>query len=114
MEKILDTVRKIIGGDWVSDSFNPELILHINTVIAFLDQLGVQVTTKTITEDTTWNELIPDIELIEDVKTFLSFKVRKIFDPPTGSSAMNALDEILAECEYRINLAVDSGKQKTE
>lgn len=107
MEKILDSVRKIIGGDWVADSFNPELILHINTVIAFIDQLGVKVTTRTITENTTWSELIPDIELIEDVKTFVAFKVKKIFDPPTGSSAMNALDEVLAECEYRIGLTVE-------
>lgn len=107
MDTILDTVRRIIGGDWVSDSFNPELILHINTVIAFLDQLGVKVTTRVITTDTTWEELIPNIGLIEDVKTFLSFKVKKIFDPPTGSSASNALDEILNECEYRIMLAVE-------
>lgn len=107
MEKILDSVRRIVGGDCVSDYFNPELILHTNTVIAIIDQLGVRVTTRTITEDTTWVELIPNIELIEDIKTFVTYKVKKIFDPPTGSSAMSALDEVLAECEYRIVLAVE-------
>lgn len=112
MEKILETVRKILGGDWVSESFNPELILHINSVVAILEQLGVQVTTRIVTEDTTWNELIPMIELVEEVKTYLSLKVKKIFDPPTGSSAMNALDETIAECEYRIILAMEGENSK--
>lgn len=112
MEKVLDTVRKIIGGDWVSESFNPELIIHINTVIAFINQLGVITTSKTITESTTWSELVPDIELIEDVKTFVAFKVKKIFDPPTSSSAIQALDDTIAECEYRILLAVDTCREE--
>lgn len=112
MDKILETVRKILGGDWVSESFNPELILHINSVVAILDQLGVSITTRIVTEDTTWDELIPNIELVEEVKTYLSLKVKKIFDPPTGSSAINALDETIAECEYRIILAMEGEKSK--
>lgn len=114
MEGILDTVRKILGGDMVDPHFNPELIIHINTVIAILDQIGVTVTTKTITENTTWNELIPEVNLIEEVKTFLPLKVKMIFDPPTGSSAMNALEKTISECEWRILVAMNEGVKNNE
>lgn len=107
MSSVLDTVRRIIGGSFLDSHFDQELIIHINTVIAFLDQLGVKFTTRTITEDTEWQELVPSIDLIEDVKTFISFKVKLIFDPPTGSSAMDALEKVIDECEWRIREAVD-------
>lgn len=107
MDKVLDTVRRIIGGSFLDPHFDQELIVHINTVIAFLDQLGLKITTRVITESTTWEELIPNVDLIEDIKTFISFKVRLIFDPPTGSSAMNALEKVVDECEWRIREAVD-------
>lgn len=107
MSGVLEVVRRILGGSFLDPHFDQELIVHINTVIAFLDQLGVKFTTRAITESTTWEELIPTIDLIEDVKTFISFKVKLIFDPPTGSSAMAALKEVIDECEWRIREAVD-------
>lgn len=107
MDKVLDTVRMVAGGDFIDPHFNPELIMHANTVIAFLSQIGVEFTTRRISEDTTWEELIPDIEMIEDVRTFLSYKTKLIFDPPAGSSALSALQATIDECEWRIREAVD-------
>lgn len=112
MEKVLESVRKIIGGDWVSDSFNPELILTTNTILSVLNQFGVTLTSRTITEDTTWEELIPDVETIEEIKTYVTLRVKKIFDPPTGSTAMEALEETIKECEYRVLLTLEDDKEE--
>lgn len=107
MNKVLDTVRRIIGGAFIDPHFDQELIIHTNTVLAFLDQLGVKLIRRTIDENTTWNDLIENLDMIEDIKTYVSFKVKLIFDPPAGSSAMNALEKVIDECEWRIQEAVD-------
>lgn len=110
MEKVLETVRKILGGDMIDRHFDPEIIIHINTTIATLDQLGVTFTKRIVDEDTTWDELVPDTQPIEWIKTYIPCKVKMIFDPPTGSSAMSALEKVIDECEFRIHMASDSSK----
>lgn len=110
MEKVLETVRKILGGDMIDHHFDPEIIIHINTTIATLDQLGVTFTKRIVDEDTTWTELVPDTQPIEWIKTYIPCKVKMIFDPPTGSSAMSALEKVIDECEFRIHMASDSDK----
>lgn len=107
MNKVLDTIRRIIGGAFIDPHFDQELIIHTNTVLAFLDQLGVKLIRRTIDKNTTWDELIWNLDQIEDVKTYVSFKVKLIFDPPAGSSAMNALEKVIDECEWRLQEAVD-------
>lgn len=101
MDNILYSVKKALGGEMLADAFDDDLIMYINTVFTILDQLGVILLVRVIDKDTTWQQAIKDIELLESVKTYVAMKVKFIFDPPSGA-AMDALEKVITECEWRI------------
>ena len=45
------------------------------------------------------------------VKTYMYQKVRLIFDPPTSSAAVTAMEKSISEFEWRINAEVDYGEE---
>lgn len=107
MNTILATIRHGLGGEMVANVFDADLILHINSILAVLKQLGVEVAVTSITEDTTWTEALPTISDIEDAKTYMLLKVRMIFDPPTSSIATESFNRVIDEYEWRVHIESD-------
>lgn len=109
MESILTSVKKQLGIAEEYTHFDPDIIMHINTVFMILQQLGVGPEEGFMIEDelTTWEDFIPEGMHLTMVKTYVPLKVRLAFDPPSSSTHMNAIKEAIAEYEWRLNHAVD-------
>ena len=110
MDSILTSVKKIIGSSEEDESFDTDLIIHINSVLMILSQLGVgpedgfSITDKSAV----WTDIIGDNKFIEAVKTFVGLKVRLIFDPPTSSAVLDSINKTISELEWRINVMVEN------
>lgn len=106
---ILETIKKLLGisSDYVV--FDQDLIIHINSVLNILTQLGVGPTDGYAITDSTnlWCEFINTTTILELVKTYIYLKVRLIFDPPTSSIHADAIQKNLSELEYRILVTVN-------
>jgi hypothetical protein len=101
---ILVSTKKILGLSEGYEAFDLDIITHINSALATLNQIGIGPTPLVLVEDeeTIWEDLeLPDTEL-SLVKTYIFLKVRKLFDPPTTSFLMNAMDEQISEYEWRL------------
>lgn len=105
-DSILDTVKKSLGLDPEYDAFDPEIIMHINTVFPTLEQLGIGPIGGYAIEgrDNNWDEYLSGDKRLVNVKTYISLRVRLLFDPPTSSHAVSAIQEQIKEFEWRINL----------
>ena len=107
IESILDSVKKIIGPSVSYNVFDPDLVMHINTIFFTLYQLGVTEEPFSITgNDETWEDFHTGSDL-EAVKTYVGLKARMYFDPPTNAALISAINEQIKELEFRINVAVD-------
>lgn len=108
-ESILTTIKKRLGIVEEYTEFDPDIIMDINSVFSILYQLGVGPDDGfEITDDTAvWSDYLPEGHLLNDVKTYVYMKVRKMFDPSLNSAVSQAIDNIIAELEWRINVAVD-------
>lgn len=110
MDSILTSVKKIIGISEEDESFDTDLIMHINSVLMILNQLGVgpedgfSITDKSAV----WTDVIGDNKFIEATKTFVGLKVRLIFDPPTSSAVLDSINKTISELEWRINVMVEN------
>ena len=111
-ESILLSVKKMLGLDKDYDVFDPELIIHINTVFGTLHQLGVGPEDQfRITGDSeTWSEFDTEGEQIDEVKTYIYLRVRLLFDPPSSSFVLSSFKEQLQELEWRLNVKADEIK----
>lgn len=113
-ESILETVAKAVGIREGYDHFNDELIMHINTVLMGLRQIGVGPAEPFLIADSTstWSNFLGDDKNFEAVKTYVCLRVRMLFDPPTSSTLADAMKNQIAEWEWRLNLEYECNKQK--
>ena len=107
-ESILESVKKDIGISEWDDSFDDQIIRYINTAFQILNQLGVGPEGYRVTSaEDTWDDFVT--EDMAAVKSQVSKRVKLMFDTPTSSFAAEADKEIVAELEWRLNVAVDPG-----
>ena len=109
MDSILTSVKKMLGIPEEYEQFDMDIIMHINSVLMILTQLGVGPEEGFAIADKTdeWYDFIGDNVLLELVKSYVYLKVRLIFDPPQSSSIIEAMNRQISEFEWRINVAVD-------
>ena len=114
-ESILGTVKKALGIEQDVDAFDEVLVMHINTALSVLAQLGAgpEDGLYITGNDVTWKQVIGENSLRSLVKTYVCQKVRLIFDPPLTSSVLDAMERSLKEMEWRIlavtDISADSG-----
>lgn len=110
-DSILLSIKKLLGMEEDYDCFDTDVIIHINTALTILSQLGVGRNSFYITGNgETWEDFTDQCHKIEFIKTFVYLKVKLIFDPPASSTAVKAMEEVAKELEWRINVAVDPGE----
>ena len=109
MESILTSIKKLLGIDEFYDAFDKDLIIHINSVFSVLTQLGVgpSIGFYITGVNEKWSDFISDDKTIEFIKSYTYMKVRLMFDPPQSSYAIESLNRLASEMEWRINVAVD-------
>lgn len=113
MDSVLTSIKKLLGITEEYDQFDKDLIMHINSVLMVLTQIGVGPSNGMIINDssTTWNDILSDTSNIEAVKTYVYLKVKMIFDPPSSSSVADAMNRSINEYEWRLNINADSQKE---
>ena len=107
---ILDSIKKLLGIPSEVTEFDTDILIHINSVFSILTQLGVGPSSGFSIEDSSaeWSDFIGDDARLSDVKSFVYLKTRLLFDPPASSAAMDAMNRMASELEWRINVSVDS------
>lgn len=111
MDSILTSVKKKIGMEEDYEHFDSDIIDHINSTFMILNQMGVGPSAGyAITgKYETWSDYLGDDELkLNGVKTYVFMKARLVFDPPTSSSLLTALENSIKEYEWRLNVAAES------
>jgi len=103
-DSILDTIKKLLGFDWDYTAFDIDIITHINSTFFTLQQLGIgPVNGFSISDNTqTWAEYVGP-ESINAVKSYISLKVRLVFDPPANSFTQDAMKNQAEEYAWRLN-----------
>lgn len=105
---ILSDIKKLIGLTDEYDCFDTDLIIHINSAISVLKQLGVGKKAFRITGyDECWDELLDGVEELDFVKTYIYLKCRLVFDPPTNGSVLEAIKSEIKEYEWRAAVEAD-------
>ena len=112
-DSILTSIKKMLGITEECTAFDADLIIHINSVLMILTQIGVGPSEGFFIEDKGdfWEDFLEDdIEKLEAVKTFVYLKVRLIFDPPSSSAVAESFNRTISELEWRLHIAAESNE----
>lgn len=109
MDSILNSIKKASGIMEDYHHFDDDLMLHINSVLSVLTQLGVGPSEGfMVTNDRDeWYDFIQDDAKLNLVKTYMQLRVKLLFDPPLTSSVIDAITRTANELEWRIQVAAD-------
>lgn len=114
MDSILTSIKKMLGITEEYEHFDPEIIMHINTVFSVLTQLGVGPSGGFFITDKTevWSDYVKSDSRLEMLKSYMYLKVRLLFDPPLSTASIEAINRQIDELEWRINVTVDPDKKE--
>lgn len=105
-DSILKSVKKILGIEAAYTVFDIDIITHINSVFATLNELGLgPIDGFMITDDTSvWQDFLEGDAKLNSVQSYMYLRVRLLFDPPSTSYLITSLQEQAKELEWRLNV----------
>lgn len=106
-QSILVSTKKILGINEDVTDFDLDIVTHINTALATLTQLGVgpaEGFAITDDNDEEWKDFIGEDPRYNLVKSYVFLRVRQLFDPPTTSYHISAVEKQVQELEWRLNV----------
>lgn len=103
---ILSDVKKVCQVPEWDDGFDQELIIHTNTALMTLSQLGIgpQGGMFITGAEDTWASVVEGDTEIEGVKTYVGLKVKMVFDTTLPSHVVESMKNVCAELEWRLNV----------
>lgn len=106
IDSILDSTKQSLGLATDYTPFDSQIIMHINSVLGILHQLGIGPEDGFAITDSSaeWADLLADVKPLNTVQSYVYLRVRYLFDPPGTSFALSAMQEQFRELEFRINL----------
>lgn len=110
MGSILNDTKKALGLDAEYKAFDPDVMMHINSVFTILQQLGIGPDEGFMIEDETptWDIFLATDKRLNSVKSYMYLRVRLLFDPPQMSFHVKALQDQIQEFEWRLNVQRES------
>lgn len=108
-DSILNTIKKKLNVSEDYTAFDVDIISHINSVFAKLHQLGVgpDMPFEIHSADECWNDFSTDPRY-NMVRSYVWFKVRLMFDPPSTTTMYEAFQRQSEELEWRLYMLGDS------
>lgn len=103
---ILISIKKMLDIVEVDNHFDTDIIMHINSTMMTLNQLGVGPESGFLITGVAekWNDFLLDPLDYAAAKSYIYLKVRLIFDPPSNSFTVDAMERQIKEIEWRLNV----------
>lgn len=105
-DSILNSTKKVLGVTADYSAFDVDILMHINSVFATLNQIGIGPEAGFMIEDAsaTWEEYLGSNLRFNSVKTLMYLKVRQVFDPPQTSYLIEAINKQVDELTWRLSI----------
>lgn len=115
-ESILTSIKKLLGIAEDYEHFDADLIIHINTFLTRLYQVGVGTKNFAIYDKTaTWADFLGEDEVkFQQAKSYVYIRTKLLFDPPQSGAANEAFKEAMRELEWLLFVDADPGLDEVD
>jgi len=112
MSSILTDVKEFIGITEADTSFDRQILTCINSVFSSLTQVLADKDGHFIVSDSSaeWTDYVDDYK-VEWIRMNVCMNVKKMFDPPTNGTVMQAMNEIMSETQWRAYIDSDNAAE---
>lgn len=112
-KSILVNIRESLGLSADDNSFDEEILMHINSAIGSLNQNGVGSNIVVFDDTTVWNDLMDESQVegnvyFKMVPLFIKLSTKVVFDPPPPS-LVDYYSKLIDEHLWRLKVAYSEG-----
>lgn len=104
IDGVLDDTKHVLGVDHFFKEFDLDILMHVNSAFFLLHDQGVGESVPAVEADTKWADIVPEIDLIPIVKSYVFVVVRLAFDRPETSYGIQALERMRDEWGWRLEM----------
>ena len=111
-ESILLSIKQMLGLETDYTPFDQELLIHINTALFSLMQLGVGPSGGFDVDgaEKTWEDFLgDDLTQLKAVKSYIYYDVRLAWDPPSSGTVAKQFQEKHEELGWRLRHQTEAG-----
>lgn len=103
---ILNSTKKVLGVSEDDQSFDVDILMHINSAFSTLNQLGIGPEQGFSIEDATptWDAFIGEDARLNSVQSYVYLRVKLLFDPPALSFVIQSMERQIEEIGWRLNV----------
>ena len=105
-QSILNSIKKVLNLTEDDESFDVDVLMHIDSVFSDLTQLGIGPAEGFSVEDesVTWDAFIGTDPKLNSVKSYVYLRLRLLFDPPNTSYALESMNKQIEQMSWRLNV----------
>lgn len=109
IESILLSVKRNLGITDEYKHFDEDLIIHINSALSILTQVGVgpEAGFAITDENSKWSDFMGSDKRLDMCQQFVYLRVKSIFDPPQTATVLDAYQKAADELIWRIEVAAN-------
>lgn len=110
-DSILNSVKKLMGSGVEHAFFDADLIMHINSALMILCQIGIgknNTPFRIYDETSTWQDFMDNADWFLGAVEYVYLRCKLVFDPPTSSFVLSAMKETMNELEWRLNVMAET------
>jgi hypothetical protein len=105
-QSILKSTKKVLQIGLDDESFDLDILTHINSAFSTLHQVGIGPFAGFAVEDdeSVWADFVDPGPMQNLVKTCIYLRVRILFDPPTNPPLLTAMEKQIEEHIFRLSV----------
>lgn len=106
---ILNNVKEVCGIKSEYEAFDAQLLTNINYTLGVLAQIGISPVTGLVIVDkeSKWELFGLNDSQLGLLRMYVSLKAKLVFDPPTTSYLLKAMQDQVLELETRLSYSVE-------
>ena len=111
---ILKSTKKMLGIGDDDESFDLDVMTHINSAFSHIHDLGVGPEDGFVVDDADdeWDDFLPDTDSngksnlvkLSKVKIIVFLRAKIVFDPPSTSYVQGSMEKVLQEAEWYLSV----------
>ncbi len=113
MDSILETMLTLAGDSPSMPAYKTDIMLYTNGLFGRLKNLGVgpKEGFYITGEEETWDDFMEEGPERAAVQSYMTFKIKLMFDPPQNSTVLQSYERLAAEFEWNAQMDAEMAEE---
>lgn len=114
MDSILETMLTVAGDSPSMPAYKTDIMMFVNGLFGRLKNLGIgpEEGFYITGDEETWDDFMDEGSERAAVQSYMTFKIKLMFDPPQNSAVLQSYERLAAEFEWNAQMDAEMAEEE--